>query len=266
MGYKGDMDRPLTLVTWNVNSIRVRVEHLQRWLYDHQPDVMCLQETKVTDDQFPEAEFTSLGYRTVFTGQKTYNGVAILSRLPIEDVCAGFDCNDAEEQKRLIAATIGGVRVINAYIPNGSSPESDKFEYKLDFISKLHAYFKSRHRPDELLALVGDFNVATEPRDVYDPDALEGHVCFHPKERSAIGTLLEWGLTDQFRTMEEESGFYSWWDYRQGAFRRNMGLRIDHIWVTQPLAQRAAACWIDREERALDKASDHAPVVATYRA
>jgi exodeoxyribonuclease-3 len=258
------MQLPLTLVTWNVNSIRVRLEHVLRWLGDHRPDVLCLQETKVPDDQFPADAFTQAGYQSAYRGQQTYNGVAILSRHPVDDVAVGFDGKDQEEQKRLIAGTVRGIRIVNAYVPNGSAPDSDKFPYKLDFMAKLKDYLARQHQPGQPLALVGDFNAAMAALDVYDERALEGSVCYHPDERKRMGSLLDWGLTDAFRALHPEEQAFSWWDYRGGSFRKNEGLRIDHIWVTEPLARRTVACWIDRDERAEEQASDHVPVVATF--
>ena len=258
------MDTPLTIVTWNVNSIRVRLESLLTWLGDFLPDVMCLQETKVTDDQFPLEAFQALGYEAAIYGEKTYNGVAILSRHPLQDVALGFGDDSAQTQRRLIAATVRGVRVLNAYVPNGAAPDSPKFAEKLAFLNRLDALLRTHARPDQPLALVGDFNAAMDARDVYSEEQMQGHVCYHPEERRVLAKLLQWGLVDQFRALEPGAGFFSWWDYRQGAYQRNMGLRIDHIWVTPPLAQRVISCWIDREERAHDKASDHVPVVASF--
>ena len=254
----------LILATWNVNSIRVRMEHLQRFLREWRPDVLCLQETKVTDDQFPHQPIEALGYRAAICGQKTYNGVAILSPHPIEAVVAGFDGSGGEVQKRLIAATVAGLRVVNAYVPNGSQVGSEKFAEKLAFLADLRGYLDRRHQPGEPLALVGDFNVAPAPEDVYDPEALEGTVCFHPDEWAALENLRGWGFTDLFRRFETAPGHYTWWDYRTGAFPRNAGLRIDHIWASPALEPRARVCLIEREERARDKASDHAPVVAAF--
>ena len=258
------MADPFIIVTWNVNSIRVRMEHLQRFLVEWRPDVLCLQETKVADEQFPLQPVEDLGYRVEFMGQKTYNGVAILARHPIEDVRRGFDGSGSEEQKRLLAATVGGIRVVNAYVPNGSKVGSDKFEYKLQFIKDMRNYFDQFHQVRDPVVVLGDFNVAPAPEDVFDPEALDGTVCYHPDEREALSHLVEWGFHDTFRHLNGGGGHYTWWDYRTGAFPRDAGLRIDHILVTTPLLKRAAACLIERDERARDKASDHAPVVAAF--
>lgn len=258
------MSSEFSIVTWNVNSLRARQEHVLRWLGDHQPDVLCLQETKVTDDLFPREPFEQAGYQAAISGQKTYNGVAIFSPHPIEDVVVGFKGDDGEEQKRLIAATVKGVRIVNSYVPQGSSLDSPKFAYKLEFLEALADYFGERHDPDELLAWVGDINVAPEAEDVFDIKEMEGQVSFHPSEREALQRIGEWGFKDQFRKFEQAGGFYSWWDYRAGAFRRNRGLRIDLIWATEALSRRCKSCWMDREERSQDRASDHIPVVATF--
>jgi exodeoxyribonuclease-3 len=258
------MSNPLTLVTWNVNSLRARLESVQRWLQEYHPDVVCLQETKVADDQFPREAIEALGYQIAMHGQRTYNGVAILSRLPLSDVALGFDGQGGDEQKRLIAATVGGIRVVNAYIPNGQAVGSDKFAYKLDFFAQLKTYFDQSHKPKEAVVLVGDFNVAPAPEDVFDPQEMDGQVCFHPAERAALERLRGWGFVDQFRRLHPEPGYYSWWDYRQAGFQRDRGLRIDHVWTSPPLTPRTEACWIDREERSREKASDHAPVVVTF--
>ena len=253
-----------TLATWNVNSLRARLPGVLRWVRQRKPDVLCLQETKVPDEDFPLDDFTILGYHEALYGQKTYDGVAILSRKPLADVARGFDGKGGDEQKRLIAASVAGIRVVNAYVPNGGEVGSDKFAFKLEFLHELRGYFAARHRPDERLALVGDFNVAPEPRDVFDPAAMDGQTCYHPDERAALARLAEWGFEDLFRRYESGSGHYTWWDYRQGAYPRNLGLRIDHVWTTLALAECSRSCLIDKDERGKDKASDHAPVVATF--
>jgi exodeoxyribonuclease-3 len=234
----------MKIATWNVNSIRVRLEAVLDWMAQSQPDVLCLQEIKVTDELFPVDSFAALGYQVVVSGQKTYNGVAIMSKVEMTEVKTEFPDYDAEGQKRFIAATIGGVRVVNVYVPNGSAPDSPKFAYKLEFIRQLRNYFERLHVPKELLVLTGDFNIAPEPRDVYDADEMEGEIGFHPEER----------------------GLYSWWDYRAGAFRRDMGLRIDHIWASPPLAALSIESGMDKEQRSLHKPSDHIPVWATFDA
>jgi exodeoxyribonuclease-3 len=256
----------MKIATWNVNSIRVRLEAVLNWIDQEQPDVLCLQEIKVTDELFPAEPFEALGYQLAVSGQKTYNGVAILSRHDIIQILAGFPDYDAEGQKRLIAATIGQVRVVNVYVPNGSAPDSPKFIYKLEFINQLSNYMERLHRIEENLILVGDFNIAPEARDVYDAAEMEGEIGFHPRERSALAKLKNWGFEDVFRRHHEEGGLYSWWDYRAGAFRRDLGLRIDHIWASPPLASLSLECGMDKKQRSLPKPSDHIPVWAIFDA
>jgi exodeoxyribonuclease-3 len=256
----------MKIATWNVNSIRVRLQAVLDWMAQTQPDVLCLQEIKVTDEVFPADSFEALGYQLAVSGQKTYNGVAIISKYEMTEVETEFPDYDAEGQKRFIAATIGKMRVVNVYIPNGSAPDSPKFVYKLEFIQQLHSYMKHHHEPEELLVLAGDFNVAPEARDVYDAEEMEGEIGFHPEERSALAALKKWGFEDVFRRHHEEGGFYSWWDYRAGAFRRDMGLRIDHIWASPSLASLSLECGMDKTQRSLPKPSDHIPVWATFDA
>lgn len=256
----------LTLASWNVNSLRARQEHVRRFLVEYRPDVLCLQETKVSDEQLPGELFAELGYHVAHSGQKTYNGVLIAALEEPAEVSRGLSGEDSEEQKRLIAATVGGIRVINVYVPNGGEVGSDKFAEKLTFLAGLRDYLARRHTPGEALVVTGDFNVAPEPRDVWDAEALDGTTCYHPDEREALGHVAEWGLEDVFRRFHTEAGLYTWWDYRQGAFQRDRGMRIDHIWATHPLAGRAGACWAEREERGRDKASDHVPLLATFAA
>jgi exodeoxyribonuclease-3 len=256
----------MKIATWNVNSIRVRLQAVLDWMAQARPDVLCLQEIKVTDELFPASAFEDLGYHVAVSGQKTYNGVAIISRFKVTEVLAGFPDYDAAGQKRLIAATIGQVRVVNVYVPNGSAPDSPKFVYKLEFLSQLRNYLESLHVPGEFLVLAGDFNIAPEARDVYDAEAMDGEIGFHPKERAALVALSSWGFEDVFRQHHKESGVYSWWDYRAGAFRRDMGLRIDHIWASAPLAALSVESGMDKEQRSLPKPSDHIPVWATFDA
>ena len=255
----------LKIATWNVNSVRMRLETVLDWLENHQPQVLCIQETKTPDVQFPKESFLKLGYEVTFTGQKSYNGMAIISTLPSTDVCFDFAENPDALQKRFISATISGIRLINVYFPNGSEVGSPQFAYKLDFIAQLRRHLESNLAPTDPLILVGDFNIAPEARDVYDPVAMDGEILFHPEERAALAALKAWGLVDVFRLHHEEAGQYSWWDYRMNAFRRNMGLRIDHIWGTPALAARCIACDIDKEPRTRPRPSDHVPVLATFR-
>jgi exodeoxyribonuclease-3 len=256
---KGDRMR---IATWNVNSLRVRLDILVDWLKQYEPEVVCLQETKLTDELFPVAPLAEMGYQAVFTGQKTYNGVAILSRLPLTDVMAALPAAPGEDEKRYIAATVQGIRVINVYVPNGQAVESPKFHYKLAWLECLRTFLATTYTRADALVLCGDFNVAPEPRDVYDAQKADGQILFHPQERAAFARLLDWGLLDSLRLHHAEEGVYSWWDYRAGAFRRNMGFRIDHILVTPPVAARCTAVTLERELRRLEKPSDHIPVIA----
>jgi exodeoxyribonuclease-3 len=249
------------LATWNVNSVRARLEHLTGWLNANEPDVLALQELKTEADKFPWAELEALGYRCLVEGQKTYNGVALLSREEGRDVTRGIS-DYADEQRRVIAATYGDVRVINVYVPNGQSVGSDKYRYKLDWLDALAAHLQRELANHEHLAIVGDFNIAPEDRDVHDPAAWHEQVLCSTAERSKLKALLDLGLVDAFRLFDQPEKSYSWWDYRQLAFRRNRGLRIDLILVSPALAKRCAACVIDKAPRKLEKASDHAPVVA----
>jgi len=256
----------LSIATWNVNSIRVRQAHVRAWLQTHAPDVLCIQETKATDDQFPVAAFEEIGYHASFAGQKTYNGVALLSREPLGAVEAGFFGDPEPAQARVIAGTLGaaGVRVVNVYVPNGSEVGSAKYAYKLEWLAAFRRFLESRHDPSEPLVVLGDFNIAPEDRDVHDPAAWQGQILCSEPEREALGAIQTWGLTDLLRQHEVRGGLYSWWDYRAASFRRNTGLRIDLILATAPLVPRSTEVTIDREPRGLEQPSDHAPVMARF--
>jgi exodeoxyribonuclease-3 len=253
-----------SIATWNVNSLRVRGEQLLQWLQANSPDVVALQETKVQDPDFPHAEFQAAGYHSVFSGQKTYNGVALLSRHPMTDIVRDIPDFD-DPPRRVLAATIGDFRVINLYVPNGQAPGSEKFAYKLKWLDALTRWLKREAESHPSLVVVGDFNVAPEDRDVHDPAAWIGCVHVSPEERAALERITALGLVDAFRHFEQPEKSFSWWDYRQGAFRRNNGLRIDLILVHRQLLPRLAACRIDVEPRRVERASDHTPVVALFR-
>lgn len=253
----------MQIATWNVNSLRVRLPHLTDWLAANPVDVLVLQETKLPDADFPRAELEALGLHVAFYGQKTYNGVAILARQPIADPVSGIPGFE-DEQKRVLAATIGGVRVIDVYVPNGQSVGSDKYEYKLRWLAALQGYLAAELQRHPRLALLGDFNIAPEDRDVHDPKAWEGSVHVSPAERTALQSLQSLGLADCFRLFEQPEKSYSWWDYRMMAFRRNAGLRIDLILASAALASKCGACHIDKAPRKLERPSDHAPVVAAF--
>jgi exodeoxyribonuclease-3 len=249
------------LAAWNVNSVRAREERLLRWLSAHRPDVMCLQELKVQDEDFPLLALKAERYHAVVHGQKTYNGVAILARTEPTDVEKGLP---GDTEARLVSARIRGVRIFSIYAPNGGEVGSDKWQHKLDWLRRLRAHLDAHLDPMEPAALCGDFNVAPEARDVADPPAWEDSVLFHPEARAALRRVLDFGLVDAFRLHHPEAGFYSWWDYRQLAFPRNKGLRIDHVFTTEPLARRSTAASIDRNERKGKRPSDHVPVVAEF--
>ena len=257
----------MKVVTWNVNSIRTRLERAKAWVEANEPDVLCLQEIKVVDADFPREVFEALGYHVETYGQKTYNGVAILSRAPMTDVVRGIPHDGADAQARSIAATINGVRVICVYVPNGKHITSDKFAYKIDWLYRLLEGVETSLTPDIPAVLLGDFNIAPDDRDVYDPEAWRGRVHFHPKEHETLQRFVDWGFTDVLRVHHDEPGLYSWWDYRGGGFPRDRGLRIDLVLATAPMVQRSEDCMTDREERREGdtKPSDHAPVVATFR-
>lgn len=254
----------MKIATWNVNSINIRLPVLLNWLTKTEVDVACLQETKCVDESFPFAEINAIGYKTAFFGQKSYNGVAILSKHEIEDVQKGFHDDDDEQPKRLIAATVNGIRIVNTYIPNGTELWTDKFAFKLDWLQRLRRFFDETCDLKGDVLLCGDFNVAPEELDVWSVPAWEGKLHFSRPERAAIHHVKQWGFVDVFRKLNPEAKEFSWWNYREGAWQRNRGLRIDHIWTSPSLAAKCTACWIDKEPRALEKPSDHAPVVAEF--
>jgi len=253
----------MRIASWNVNSLRVRLPQLTRWLGDNPVDVIGLQELKLPDEDFPGGELEALGLHAAWFGQKTYNGVALVARAPLADVRTGIPGID-DPQRRVIAATAGGVRVVNLYVPNGQAVGSDKYAYKLDWLARLGDYLRAELAAHPLLAVVGDFNIAPEDRDVHDPAQWEGSVHVSEPERAALRSLLELGLIDTFRLFEQPEGTYSWWDYRMGAFRRNHGLRIDLVLASAELAGRCTGCHVDRSPRTWERPSDHAPVVATF--
>ena len=259
----------MRIATWNVNSLRVRLEQVVAWLEAHQPDVLCLQETKVTDELFPHEPLNAMGYSAVISGQKTYNGVALISRQPLEDVRIGFDGvleEDQEaavlsEQKRVISARLGPLRILNLYVPNGASVDSKSYAYKLSWLGCLGRYVGSQLEQGEPLCMVGDFNIAPEDRDLHDPHHFKGHIMASEQEREALQVVLGQDLKDVFRRFHPESGHWSWWDYRSGCWPRDQGWRLDHIYLTRDLHAMAKDCWIDRQQRGLPRPSDHAPVV-----
>ena len=249
----------MKVVTWNVNSLNVRLEHVIDWIKSNKPDILCIQETKQTNEKFAHDAFSSIGYESYHNGQKTYNGVALLSRTeglnPISDI-PGFD----DHQRRVLAATYGDTRIVNLYVPNGQALDSDKYQYKLDWLKALNAWVREEANQHAKLCVFGDFNIAPEDTDVHDPEAWAGKILCSDAERAALAELTSLGLQDSFRLFDQPPESFSWWDYRMAGFRRNRGLRIDLILVSEAIAKRSTAGGIDKEPRALERPSDHAPV------
>ncbi len=255
----------MQIATWNVNSIRSRLEHIVQWLTVTSVDVLCIQETKVIDQDFPVSPLQEIGYNVYFSGQKSYNGVAIVSRQPMTDVSTGFapvlGKADLDEQKRLITGTIDGVSIVNVYVPNGAEVGSDKYEYKLTWLRSLQEYLKILLDKNSNICVCGDFNIALEDQDIHDPIAAKNSIMASEAERQALKSILDLGCADAFRKFTREPGHYSWWDYRNMAFRRNKGWRIDHLYLTPQLYEKSTSCIIDKNPRKLEKPSDHTPVI-----
>jgi len=251
----------MQIASWNVNSLKVRLPQVLDWLAKHRPDVLCLQELKLEDANFPKAELQAAGYSAAFSGQKTYNGVAILSRNPAENVICGIDGFD-DPQRRVISADVDDVRLVCAYVPNGQSIDSDKYRYKLDWLAAFSTWLERELTRHPRLAVLGDYNIAPEDRDVHDPKAWEGQVLVSPPEREAFRRLIKLGFSDSFRLFEQAEKSFSWWDYRMNGFKRNLGLRIDHILLSSSISAGCTSCAIDLEPRRHERPSDHAPVVA----
>jgi exodeoxyribonuclease-3 len=254
------------VATWNVNSLRVRLEHVLAWLDREQPDLLALQETKLKDDDFPVEAFTARGYVATFSGQAAYNGVAILSREPPAAVTVEIGNGYADQQKRVLGATFGALRFYSLYVPNGQSVGSPKYLYKLEWLAALRALLAAELARHSLVLVAGDFNVAPEDRDVHNPAAWEGHVLCTPAERAALAAIRDLGMSDVFRLFEQPEKTYSWWDYRAGAFRRNQGLRIDLMLASATLRKTCVGCRIDKEPRGWERPSDHVPVIAEFAA
>lgn len=250
----------MKLATWNVNSLNVRLPHVLDWLRDNQPDVLCLQETKQEDSKFPYEILKEAGYEAIHIGQKTYNGVAILSRHPLSDIQQNIP-NFSDDQQRVIAATINGIRIVCAYIPNGQAVDSDKYQYKMRWLNALTDWLRTELVMHPKLMLLGDYNIAPEDRDCHDPAAWAGQTLVSPAEREAFQKLTSLGLHDSFRLFEQSEKSFSWWDYRMMGFRRNFGMRIDHILVSVALKTECKRAYIDKAPRKLERPSDHTPVV-----
>ncbi|MEZ5347185.1 MAG: exodeoxyribonuclease III [Pyrinomonadaceae bacterium] len=254
----------MKLATWNVNSINVRLGHILDWLAATKTDVLCLQETKCVDESFPFEAINDASYNVEFMGEKSYNGVAILSKSEITNVRKNMPYDNDESPKRFIAADIDGIHIVNTYIPNGTELWSDKFEFKLDWLQRLRRYFDEELSPESDVLLCGDFNVAPDEIDVWSVPRWEGKLHFSIPERAAMYNVKQWGFTDLFRSLHPEKQEYSWWDFRTNAYPKNQGLRIDHIWTSPSLTSKCKDCWIDRDPRGWDRPSDHAPVVAEF--
>ena len=255
------------MATWNINGIISRLQQVLDWCAANQPDVLCLQETKCIDAKFPHQKLRAIGFEHIeFIGEEAYNGVAIISRFPLEDVEKNFPGDAANAPKRLIAATVNGIRVVNVYVPHGTKFGSDKFIFKLDWISRLRGYFDKNYDLDDEVLLSGDLNVAPHELDVWKPSLWKDKMHFTKPERDAIRELKRWGFVDVFRQInDDEPGQFTWWDiFRESSFLKNRGLRIDHIWTSPALAEACTDCWIDKTPRALEKPSDHAPVIAEF--
>lgn len=254
----------MKIASYNVNSLRARLPIVLQWLADSQVDVLCMQETKVQDIDFPTEAFDGIGYNYAFRGQKSYNGVAILSKHPIEHVEYGLP-DEPKDKSRLIQGQITGLTIVNTYVPQGYLPDTEKFEYKLQWFARLLDYFRGNFTPEDLVLWVGDLNIAPTPIDVYDPKTLLGHVCFHPGVREALSNVMAWGFVDVFRKHCDQPGEYTFWDYRmRNAFDRNLGWRLDHIMATVPLAEKSTACTIVKDLRRAERPSDHVPIVAEF--
>ena len=259
----------MLIATWNVNSIRTRLSQTIAWINQVNPDILCLQETKVMDNSFPVEPFENLGYSVEVFGQKSYNGVAIISKLKAKNVKKGFcDCGESNQnidifldQKRLISADINGIKIINVYVPNGSALGSDKFEYKINWLSCLASFLDEQEKKGELICLMGDFNVAPSNLDIHDPEKYEGGIMASERERNALNNVLKGRLIDSFRIFEKNPGHWSWWDYRNNAYELNKGWRIDHIYISEELSSKLKSCVIDSSPRGNLRPSDHAPVM-----
>ncbi|MEH2198716.1 exodeoxyribonuclease III [Nostoc sp.] len=260
----------MKIATWNVNSIRTRLEQVTDWLTNNPVDVLCLQETKVADAEFPRSPFEQLGYNLYISGQKSYNGVALISRQPLIDVSSGFRAilpdlhHEWDEQKRVITGVIDGVRIVNLYVPNGAAVGTEKYEYKLSWLTALHEYLRLLVLSEPAICVCGDFNIALEDKDIHEQVSTENHIMATETERQALRDILKLGFADAFRKFTTEGGNYSWWDYRAAAFRRNLGWRIDHHYLTPVLYERATSCVIDAAPRKLTQPSDHTPVIVEF--
>ena len=253
----------MKIATWNVNSMKVRLPHVVEWLQNHEPDVLVLQEIKQLTENFPTEALQEIGYHSIASGQKTYNGVAVISKSPATNPVTDFPDLD-DPQRRILASTVDGIRIVDLYIPNGSEVGSEKYEYKLNWLKSLRNFLEAEMQRHENVVVLGDFNIAPADADVYDPEKWGDAILCSPLERQALGKLFDLGLTDVFRKFEHPEGTFSWWDYRAAGFRRNAGLRIDLILTSDSMTERCKASYVDKEPRAWERPSDHAPVVAEF--
>lgn len=253
----------MKIASWNVNSLKVRLPHVLDWIAEQQPDILGLQETKTIDDNFPVEAIEAAGYQVAFAGQKTYNGVAVLSKTKATDIVTDLPGLE-DPQRRVLGCTVAGVRFLNLYVPNGSEVGSEKYDYKLDWLDKLADYAQDQLQQHEKLVVVGDFNIAPDDRDVHDPEAWHEQILCSTPERAALQRLADMGLSDTFRLFEQEEKLFSWWDYRAAGFRRNLGLRIDLVLASPAMSEHCIASYIDKEPRKLERPSDHAPAVAEF--
>lgn len=255
----------MKIATWNINSLNARIGHVIDWCEKNQPDVLCLQETKCVDEKFPHQRLRSVGFEHIaFYGEKAYNGVALISKYPIRDVQKNFPGDAADSQRRLIAGTVGGIRIVNTYVPHGTAFGTPQYRFKLEWLRRLRRYFDKDFDVDENVLLCGDLNVAPHELDVWKVSLWKDKLHFTKPERDVIRDVKKWGFVDVFRQINEDVKEYSWWDYFHHSFEKDRGLRIDHIWTSPPLSELCTDCWIDKEPRALDHPSDHAPVVAEF--
>lgn len=253
----------MKIVSWNVNSLKVRLEHVLNWCNDNQPDVLALQETKLTDENFPEAEIKAAGFHVVFAGQPTYNGVAIISSSPATDIITDIEGLD-DPQRRIMAATIDDVRIINLYVVNGSEPDSEKYAYKMHWLEQVTQFISQQVEEYDNVVVLGDFNIAPDERDVYDPIYWKDKILCTDKERDKLNGILDLGFDDSFRLLHNDAGHYSWWDYRMAGFQRNLGLRIDLILTNEPMSEMLTSAYIDKQPRTWERPSDHTPVIAEF--
>jgi exodeoxyribonuclease-3 len=259
------MSTSFRVASFNVNGIRARLSVLMSWLREEMPEVVCLQETKVQDSEFPREALEGLGFTCAFRGQKGFNGVAVLSRELLDVLQVGLDNEGPPDEARLMLMRVRGIPVLNTYVPHGTAPDSERFQYKLKWLGRIRNFLERHFTPEEPLIWVGDFNVAPEARDVYDPEGLRGAIGFHPGEHRILEEVRQWGLVDVFRLHVAEGGHYTFWDYRiRNAVARGMGWRVDHIWATEPMARRSKRAWIDQRPRKSDRPSDHTPILAEF--